>query len=347
MHYVKDVLRYHLCHDNTYHFPYIFVITKIVSLPHYRKIEEKRGVTLTADSGLPEMRTSPAGVGQPVGQINKTVSTVPSTTKRNSAWDEDWIPSRVAPSSTTASTAQPAVSSQPVGFTQQQPALGNFSSATSVGSTQQVPSSCPAVDVEWPPKSSSSAPTQFGNLEVLNGNKSPSNASLDDIDPFANWPPRPSGAPTVSSSMNNGNTPSTANKYGSTNNAATTNGLNFESTSWAFGTQNQNQNQGISSSANIASSIGGFNSQNTLGHLKQNHGISGVGTSPDKAAANLGSIFATNKNEHTGLRLAPPPTTAVGRVRGRGQGSQGQTRSNATSLSGQKKSQQPPLLDLL
>ncbi|KAL8485777.1 hypothetical protein ACS0TY_027887 [Phlomoides rotata] len=304
MHYVKDVLR---------------------------KIEEKRGVTLT-DSGLPEVRPSPAAVGHPLGQINNTVSTVLSTTKRNSAWDEDWISSRVAPTATQSSTTTSTT----------QPARGNFSSATSVGNTQQLPSSCPAVDVEWPPKSSSSAPTQFDNLDVLNGNKSTSNASLDDMDPFANWPPRPSGTPSVSSSMNNGKTRPTVNKYGSTNSASTPNGLNFESTSWAFPTQSQNQNQGISSSANVGSTIGGFNSQNTLGQLKQNHGIPALGSSTEKAA-NLGSIFASNKNEHTALRLAPPPTTAVGRGRGRGQGSQGQTRL------GQKKSQneQPPLLDLL
>lgn len=305
-------------------------LLNLSSSPLYRKIEEKRGVTLS-DSGLHEGRP-PAAEGHPFGQINKTVSTVPSTTKRNSAWDEDWVPSRVAPTATQPSTVTST----------NQPALSNFSSATSMGSTQQPPSSCPAVDVEWPPKSSSTTPTQFGNVDVLNGDKSTSNASLDDIDPFANWPPRPSATPSVSS---NGTTQPTVNKYGSTNSAATTNGLSFDSTSWAFGMQSQNQNQGISSSASVGSNIGGFNSQNSLGNLKQNHGFSSAGSSPDKAAANLGSIFANNKNEHAALRLAPPPTTAVGsgRVRGRGQGSQGQIRS------GQKKSQneQPPLLDLL
>lgn len=320
-------------------------LLNLIFLPHYRKIEEKRGVTLT-DSGIPEVRPSPAAEGHTSGHIKNTVSSAPSITKRSSAWDEDWVPARVAPtapqSSTTASTPQPAVPSQLA----QGNARYSVSSAASVASAQQLPSSCPAVDVEWPPRSSSSVATQFGDLENLNGNKSTSDSSLDDIDPFANWPPRPSGTPTVSSSLNNGTTAPSVNKYGFSNSSTNTNGLSIQSASWAFGMQSQSQ--GISSSANVGSGSGGLGSQNSLGHLKQNHGNSALGSSTEKAA-NLESIFASNKNEHIAPRLAPPPTTAVGRVRGRGRGSQGKTGSNSASLSGQKKSQteQPPLLDLL
>ncbi|KAI3464264.1 hypothetical protein Pfo_020927 [Paulownia fortunei] len=309
-----------------------------------RKIEEKRGVTLT-DSGFPDVKPSPAAEGHTSGQINKTVSSAPSITKRSSSWDEDWVPARVAPtalrSSTTTSTAQPA----------QGNSRYSMSSTTSVASTQQLPSSCPAVDVEWPPRSSSSVATQFGDLENLNGNKGTSDSSLDDIDPFANWPPRP-GAPSVSSSLNNGTTASSINKYVLRNSATTTNGLSYQSASWAFGMQpsseSKSQNQGISSSPNVGSSSGGFSSQNSLGYSKQNLGISALGSSTEKAA-NLESIFAPNKNEHIAPRLAPPPTTAVGRVRGRGRGSQGQIGSSSASRPGQMKSQteQPPLLDLL
>ncbi|KAG8378548.1 hypothetical protein BUALT_Bualt08G0148400 [Buddleja alternifolia] len=311
-----------------------------------RKIEEKRGVTLT-DSGIPEVRPSPASEGGISGLLNKTVSTAPSITKRTSSWDEDWVSARAAPtalqSSTTTSSTQPAVPSQP--------AQGNsrysISSPTSVASAQQLPSSCPPVDVEWPPRSSSSVPTQFGDLENLNGHKGASDSSLDDMDPFANWPPLSNGASSVSSSVNNGTMASSVNKYGLSNTAAPTNG--FQSASWAFGTQilgeSKSQNQGINSSPQVGISSGGLNSQASLGYLRTNHGISGVGSSTEKAA-DLGSIFAPSKNAP---RLAPPPATAVGRGRGRGRGSQGQTGSNSGSVSGRMKSktEQPPLLDLL
>lgn len=296
-----------------------------------------------SDSGFPEVRHSAPAEGHTSAHINKTVSTAPSVTKRSPSWDEDWVPARVAPtnlqSSTTTSTTQPAVSPN-------QPAQVNsrYSMSSDVASTQQLPSSCPAVDVEWPPRSSSTAvTTQFGGLENLNGNKSSSDSSLDDIDPFANWPPRPSGTgPSAPSSVNNGSTAPSVNKYGLSNSATTTNGLSSQSALWEFSTQNLNysksQNQGISSSTNFGSSIDGLSSQNSLGYLKPNIGISAPGSSNEKATS-LGSIFATNKNEHVALRLAPPPTTAVGRVGGRGRGSR----------TGQTKPQpgQPPLMDLL
>ncbi|KAL9173573.1 hypothetical protein ABFS82_03G124000 [Erythranthe guttata] len=305
-----------------------------------RKIEEKRGVTLT-DSGLPEVRRpSHAAEGHTSAQINKTVSTAPSGTRRSSSWDEDWVPARAAPkavqSSTTTSTSQPAPPPN-------QPAQGNSRystpSATSVAPNQQLPSSCPAVDVEWPPRSSSTVASQFGDFETPNGNKGASDSTLDDIDPFANWPPRSSGPTSV---PNNGTIAPSINKYGFSNNATTTNGLSSQSAAWDFGTQtsskSKSQNQGISSSPNVGGSIDGLGSQNSLGYLKPNVGISPPGSSTEKAT-NLGAIFAPSKNEHVALRLAPPPTNAVGRgVRGRGRGSPGQTKS---------KTEQPQLMDLL
>ncbi|KAG6388921.1 hypothetical protein SASPL_150357 [Salvia splendens] len=292
-----------------------------------RKIEEKRGVTLT-ESGQPEPKPSPIVEGLLSGQMNKPVPTAPSNTRRSLAWDEDWIPNRgtaAAPhSSSSTPAAHPAVSNQS--------AQSSLSLKSSAPSIQQPPSSCPAVDVEWPPKNSSNAAAQFGGLDILNGNKSISDTNLDDIDPFANWPPRPSGNATDSCSMNNGSMPSPVNKYGFNSSSTSTNGLNSQSSSWAFSTQTQNQ--GINSYS--GSSNGGLSSQYPLGQLNQNHSVSG---SSNQKAANLDSIFASNKNEHTALRLAPPPATAVGR--GRGRGGRGQT--------GQMKSrtEQPPLLDLL
>ncbi|KAL0351252.1 UNVERIFIED_CONTAM: hypothetical protein Scaly_1513900 [Sesamum calycinum] len=281
-----------------------------------RKIEEKRGVTLT-ESGIPEVKPSQAADGYTLGQTNKTASTAPSITKRSSSWDEDWIPARpastVPPSLAAISAAQPAVPSQPArGIS-----TYSTSSTASVASTEQLPSSCPAVDVEWPPQSSSGVATQFGDFKNLNGNKGTSDSSLDDIDPFANWPPRRSGAPSVSTSLNNGTTASSAKKNGISNMGTPPNGLSFQSESWHLACK-----------------------------LLQNLGTSALGFSTEKAA-DLESIFAPNKNEHTALRLAPPPTNAVGRVRTRGRGSQGQTGPSSPSGRMKSQTQQTPLLDLL
>ncbi|KAL6498394.1 SCY1-like protein 2 A [Orobanche hederae] len=296
-----------------------------------RKIEEKRGVTL-ADSGFPEVK--PLHLVEDPTSVHKTVLTTPSITKGSSLWDEDWVPPRTAVRSLITTTAQPAVPSQPA----QVNATHSMPSTTAVASSQQpLPSSCPAVDVEWPPQSSSSnAATQFGDFEDVNGNKkSLSDLSLDDIDPFANWPPRPSGPPGIS---NNDTTASSSNnKYVPNNNTA--NGLSYQSASWAFSNQtsieSKSQTRGVSSLSNVDSNIG---SQNSLVYMKQNIGVSALGSSNEEMT-NLKSIFASNKNENIAPRLAPPPATAVGKIGGRGRGNRGQT--------GKSQTEKPPLLDLL
>ncbi|GFQ00654.1 scy1-like protein 2 [Phtheirospermum japonicum] len=287
-----------------------------------RKIEEKRGVTLS-DSGYPEVRSSHSVDDLTSAQMNKAVSTAPSLTKRSSSWDEDWVPPRTTPPtplrSSTTTTTQPAVKPSPSQAAQVN--AGYSASSTA----QQPPSSCPAVDVEWPPRSSSSSPTQFGNLENLNGNKNFSpDPSLDDIDPFANWPPRPSGATSVS---NNGMMSASSNNKYVPNNSSTanTNGLSYQSASWAFGNQTSGESK---------SQTPGISSLSNVGYTRQNVGVPGS----NERASNLESIFASNKNENIAPRLAPPPATAVGRVGGRGRGGRGQTGS---------KNEQPPLLDLL
>lgn len=294
-----------------------------------RKIEEKRGVTLT-DSGVQEIRPSLASEGRVSSQLNQTISTTLPTTKRNSSWDEDWIPTRTAPTSlpsaTSTSSTQPAVARQPP----QVNSLNSMSSVASVATNQQV-TSCPAVDVEWPPRPSSGVTSNLGNTEKLSGIKSASDSSLGDVDPFANWPPRPSASQNISSSISNGATVSSNNKYA--------NGMSSQSASWAFSTPmsngSNNQNRG-----NIISQSSGNVGIGSLGYLKQNQGP--IGSSSNDRAADLGSIFAPSKNDHIAPRLAPPPATAVGRVGGRGRGIRGPSGSNTKS-----KSEQPPLLDLL
>lgn len=298
------------------------------------------------DAGISEVRTLPASEGHPSGQMNKTACNTPSIPKRSSSWDEDWLPATVAltaiQSITTTSNTQPSIQSQPI----QVNSRYSMSSTSSISSAQEPPSSCPAVDIEWPPRSLSGVTTPLGDIEKLNVNKGASpNSSLDTIDPFANWPPRPSGSLSVLSSLNNGTTASTANNYG-LRNSATTNGLSMQSASWASSLQSSSefdrQNQGSSKQAYVGNlgGGGGPSSQNSLGFKKQNHGISAIGSSSERAA-DLGSIFAANKNEKVAPRLAPPPAATVGKVRGRGRGNEGQVESSSQMKS------QPPLLDLL
>lgn len=320
---------------------YIFV--------RYRKIEEKRGVTVT-DSGIPEVKSSAAAAERQLGPI-KTSETVTSTTKASPKWDEDWIPSRTsAPtlqsSVTNVSSSQPVIANKPI---QVSPATSQ--SSVPAVSPQPTSASCPSVDLEWPPRSSLGVSPKIGDNEKQNLNGDASSSSFDDLDPFANWPPRPISISGVSGSYsNNGTIATTANKPGSSLNANYLNGINIQpnnSINWAFNTQNSiepsNQNQG-NSTLNASSLNSGLNSQSSLGFLKSSQGNSAWGSSPQKSA-DLGSIFTSSKSEQAAPRLAPPPATAVGRGRGRGRGNQGATASRSGHA--KSSSEQPPLLDLL
>ncbi|THG16945.1 hypothetical protein TEA_015750 [Camellia sinensis var. sinensis] len=322
-----------------------------------RKIEEKRGVTVT-DSGFPEIKQSPAVDGHQLEAVKKP-TTVTSTSSNSPSWDDSWIPTTKGPTTTIQSSATNLSSAQlDIANLPNQLNSANLQSSISTVSIQQTPLSCPPVDVEWPPRSSSGVTLQLGDIEKQNQNTRPSSGSFDDIDPFANWPPRPSGSLNASGSSNNGSiVTSSTNKYGSGLNTSTLNDLNFptaNTNSWAFNTQNSvepsRQNQG-----NPTLSTGGFNSgglnQSSMGFIKQNQGVSALGTYTDNKVTDLGSIFASSKNEQTAPRLAPPPPTAVGRGRGRGRGrgNQGQLGSVSATrpIHAKSPAEKPPLLDLL
>ncbi|XP_057504105.1 SCY1-like protein 2 A [Actinidia eriantha] len=309
-----------------------------------RKIEEKRGVTV-ADSGFLEVKQSPAVDGHQSEPVKKAITTVPSTSRNNPSWDDDWVPT-IKGSQSTLSTAQPAMANQPPQVTST-----NLQSSSNAVSNQQTALSCPSVDLEWPPRSSSGVTLHLGDIEKQNQNSGSPSASFDDIDPFANWPPLPNATSRTSGSSNNGAFASSTDKYGSSLGTSTPNGLNFQtasSNSWASSTPNSigslRQNQGSTGSFNS-----GPHNQNSIGSLKQNQGISVLGTYTDKKPTDIGSIFASSKNEQTAPRLAPPPSTAVGRGRGRGRGNQGQTGAPSAMRSSHAKSsaEQPPFLDLL
>ncbi|KAF3440970.1 hypothetical protein FNV43_RR19256 [Rhamnella rubrinervis] len=312
-----------------------------------RKIEEKRGVTVT-DSGIPEVKPSLPVNGM---QSHASSKTNTSTTKSNSAWDEDWGPitkQRAASlqnsTNNIPTSTDPVLGKQPIQVTSLQvqslpiPAVSN----------NQTAASCPPVDIEWPPRTSSGAAPQYGDAEKQLNTGASSTSSFDDIDPFADWPPRSSGSAVSGVGIsNNGTLGVPATKYGSSSNPNTSNNMNFQShnnSSWTFDTQSsiEQMRPNQSNSLNTGSlGSGSVIPQSSIGFLKQNQGMAASSTYTDKKPTDLGSIFATSKNEQTAPRLAPPPSTAVGRGRGRGRG---------TSRSSQVKppsSEQPPLLDLL
>lgn len=314
-----------------------------------RMIEEKRGVTVT-DSGIPEVKSSsfPNGIQPPAS--SKTSGTVAPAAKGSTSWDEDWGP--VSKGSATAHRALASNSSPTPSISANQPVQLTFlqseSPMTSAVSSKQTAISCPPIDIEWPPRASSTV-TQLdiGNKQMDAG--ATSTSSFNEIDPFADWPPRPSGTSSGSGASNNGTTGLQPNSYSSNLITNTPDIMNFQNKgniSWAFNNQSSldplKPNQGTSA-VNSGSLNSVPNPQSSIGFLKQNQNTSILGSYNNTKPTDLGSIFGSSKNEQTAIKLAPPPSSAVGRGRGRGRGGTSTLRSSHAK----PQSEQPPLLDLL
>ncbi|KAI4331796.1 hypothetical protein L6164_016751 [Bauhinia variegata] len=310
-----------------------------------RKIEEKRGVVVT-DSGIPEVKPSLSINGLQTESLNKTSSSVAST--KSASWDEDWVPTTKGATSSvpnSINTSTQSVLGNPV----EQITSSKQQSSLSSVSNQQTTMSCPSVDIEWPPRASLAVTPQFGDAErQFKAPETSSTSKFEDIDPFANWPPRSSGSSSGFGVSNNGTVGPPQNKYGSNPVSSTSNNMNFQPiNSWSFNPQTSAESDGLSlgnASSTTGSLNGGLKAQNSLGFLKQNQGFPASNVSlNNNRSTDLGSIFASNKNEHIAPKLAPPPLTAVGRGRGRGRGAT----SSARSTQSKPHSDQPPLLDLL
>ncbi|KVH98689.1 hypothetical protein Ccrd_023085 [Cynara cardunculus var. scolymus] len=130
-----------------------------------RKVEEKKGVTMN-DSGV-DAKSFPIPDGSFTQPLKKSVPTASSSLKGNVTWDEDWVPARGS-----SMEAKPVTSTPP-----SQPKRDHSKDLEfPIPSMQQTSTSCPAVDFEWPPQSSSDISQNIKN-----------SASFDDLDPFANW----------------------------------------------------------------------------------------------------------------------------------------------------------------
>ncbi|KAL9269986.1 SCY1-like protein [Drosera capensis] len=320
-----------------------------------RRIEEKREVSMT-DSGIPEINTSPGDSRQSGSWMkqNGTVS-VSSAAKSSPAWDEDWGPNTRKEDPLTKASIPNSSSIDSVSGIQStgMSTVLNSSAVSSISGSQNV--SFPASDIEWPPRGSSGITQQTGYSQENNQNAS--TASLDDMDPFADWPPRPSSNANSSLSSDlslHGNgfigvPPLDKNGPNFKTSSSTISSSNWPVTnaSWASGNPGlvgqQVQKQADPAVSNFGS-LSGLGIHSSSGSLRQSQGIAGPGNGfADKKAMDLGSIFNSGKSEHSALRLAPPPSTAVGRGRGRGAGASDGARSGNPKA----RTEQPPLPELL
>ncbi|XP_065852087.1 SCY1-like protein 2 B [Euphorbia lathyris] len=325
---------------NVQHFAKYMLFVKDI----LRMIEEKRGVAVT-NSGIPEVKPSSFPNGLPSQPPSKASGTVAPATNSSPSWDEDWgtvskgPPARKQPSTSKPQSTQNKGSSQPI----QPTALPSESSSISAVSGQQTAKACSPVDIEWPPRSSSGPIPQLADVDKQPNTGASCSPSFDEIDPFANWPPRSSGS-------TNGNIGSLVPNVSSSSNTSTPTGLNFQSSgnnSWAFNNENSFEplkpTQGTSAMNLGSLNSSSLNGQNSFGYSKQNLGMPTSGSYNERKSTDIGSIFGSSKNEVAALKLAPPPLTAVGRGRGRGRGGTSTTRPTHSRA----KSDQPPLMDLL
>lgn len=307
-----------------------------------RKIEEKRGVSVT-EYGTPEVRVSPAANGIQSGPLKKGTGPVSSSAKTSPAWDEDWgsISKGSGPPLQSSGSNLSSIQSKPV--TQPEITTQSLSSMVSSASSQQTTSSCPPVDIEWPPRASS-GPTSHSLINEKQ-NSEASSTYFDEIDPFADWPPRPSNS--VGGMASTGVGVSSQNSVFNMNSSSN---INFPMSSSSIGMPNPLQGNSMLSTKNQNSGgfmNGGFN-PGSMGQSQGSLAFGAGGTNtfyPEKRATDINSIFSSSKNEQqTALRLAPPPSMAVGR--GRGKGNQGASATSRTSRT-KTPAEQPPLLDLL
>ncbi|AQK96599.1 ARM repeat superfamily protein [Zea mays] len=345
------------------------------------KIEEKRGVTVT-DNGNTEVKSSPSLAN---GIHSEPMSGQIPVAKSSPAWDEDWGPTKKSgvPSlsvDSSAQTKQPSVDPFDFGTqtkqsttlpfdlstqAKQPPSVSHVTAATippaqpqpslqslAASSGPKISGSCVPVDIEWPPRRSSSSNFNAPlSISKDNGSGRLSSDGVDDIDPFADWPPIPSNVNSISatehwpsinqniSGFSSGNIVfgGSGNSVGQTK----SNQMSWSNTSNLMGTNSTGSylNQG-------SAALGFGNPNGGLSTGLSNPSSSSTGLSMMLPKSDSGSLSTSvNNAAHGLLRLAPPPSTSVGRGRGRNQGQSALSRASrphANSASGQQ-----PILDLL
>jgi SCY1-like protein 2 len=339
-------------------------------------------VTVT-DNGNTEVKTSPS-LTNGIHSEPRPVQT--PAAKSTTSWDEDWGPTKKtsAPSlsvDSRARTNQP--SSDPFDFSSQtkqsttlpfdfgtqtkQPPLVSQVTAATIPPAQPLPSlqslapssgpqtsgSCVPVDIEWPPCSSSSSDFN-APLSVNKENDSGRLSSdvLDDVDPFADWPPKTSSATSISAIEHRPNTNQSISGFSSGN-------IGFGGSGNSLGQMKSNQMSWANTSNLMGTNTNGsyLNQGNTavgfgypIGGLStglSNPSSFSTGQSMMQPKSDFGSLsMSSNNAAHGPPRLAPPPSAAVGRGRGRNQGQSALSRASRPTHSNSS-SEQQPILDLL
>lgn len=336
------------------------------------------------DNGSTEVKASPSLAN---GIHPEPMSGQIPAAKSSPAWDEDWGPTKKtggpAPSLSVDSSAQTNASADPFDFSThtkqsttlpfdlstraKQPSLVSPVTAATIPPAQPQPSlqslvpnsgpqtsgSCVPVDIEWPPRRSSSSDFN-APLSVNRENDSGrlSSDGLDGIDPFADWPPKPSNVTSIPATEHRPSTNQNISGFSSGN-------IGFGGSGNSIGQMKSNQ-MSWSNTSNLMgmNSTGSYLNQgsaalgfgNPIGALNtglSNPSSSTTGQSMMQPKSDFGSLsMSANNAAHGPPRLAPPPATSVGRGRGRNQGQSALSRAsrppNSNSSSGQQ-----PILDLL
>ncbi|KAF8676025.1 hypothetical protein HU200_047529 [Digitaria exilis] len=329
------------------------------------KIEEKRGVTVT-DNGHAEVKASTslangthseplsARVGQPA-QIPAAKSTSAcAQTKQPSADPFDFSTqtkqSTTLPFDFSTQTKQATIVSQVT--TAIIPPAQPLPSLQSLAPTSgpQTSGSCVPVDIEWPPRRSSSSDFN-APLSLENDSGRLSSDKLDDIDPFADWPPKPSSATSISATEHRPSTNRNISGLSSGNVGFGGSGNSLgQMKSYQMSWSNSSNLMGMNSSGSYLNqgntSLGFGNPIGGLDTGLSNPSSSSAGQSMMQQPSNFGSLsMSTNNATHGPPRLAPPPSASVGRGRGRNQGQSALSRASRPPHSNSSSGQ--PILDLL
>lgn len=336
------------------------------------------------DNGNTEVKASPPLTN---GIHSEPMSGQIPAAKSSPAWDEDWGPTKKTgvPSlsvDSSAQTKQPSV--DPFDFSTQtnqsttlpfdlstqakQPSLVSQVTAATIPPAQPQPSlqslvpssgpqtsgSCVPVDIEWPPRRSSSSDFN-APLSISKENDSGrlSSDGLDDIDPFADWPPKPSNVTSISATEHRPSINQNISGFSSGNIGFGGSGNSMGQTksiqmSWS-NTSNLMGMNSTGSYLNQGNAALGFG--NPIGGLStglSNPSSSSTGLSMMQTRSDFGSLsMSANNAAHGPPRLAPPPSTSVGRGRGRNQGQSALSRASRPPHSNSSSGQQQPILDLL
>jgi SCY1-like protein 2 len=295
----------------------------------YRKIEEKRGISIT-EAGEQNVKAPPLLLNglHSVDQLPQKSATIQNSSKKNNtpAWDEDWDPSASSSAKPKQPVVQPPLNPNPNMGSSFQPIDINLGPQV----TGLTAASCMPVDVEWPPSTSSDNNDNNNNnkhnskqamsISGTNGisdiGAASSNGGFDDLDPFANWPPPKQSNPT-------GQLKPVQNLHSTSNSSMNSN------SSGMF-----NQHKSLFSINYTAKPVMSNPSQDLFGS--------------SVLGSNIGSKLGSTNGIGSTPRLAPPPqTSSVGRGRGRNQGQSALSRATRPVGNAKSTSDQAPLFDLL